>query len=356
MEERGNQRKHEEEEEEIVCLDASFFVDDNYKLTNFTFGSQDIELFCLHSASTDFDLTGQLVWPGAMLLNDYLSKNVKMLQDCTVIELGSGVGMYMSRGWSFVLRKWWVGLDNTSILAMLLIFNIQILKALKAYKPFLSYMGPLSYDLWVLSSRFCHKVVMTDHNEEVLKILKKNIELHSCPENISSISHELVAEKLEWGNTGHINEILQKHPGGFDLILGADIYILYQSSIPKLFDSVKQLLQAREGRKCKFILGYVSRAKTFPCPYVVPQIKFQFSSELIRQIQQIINVIAYLVCIAIDLFGLKYNLSLIKFPACSMDSLIIIEASKLRMKMKEVTGTRCIVGNLEGVVFEVTLE
>jgi hypothetical protein len=36
----------------------------------------------------------------------------------------------------------------------------------------------------------------------------------------------LVAEKLEWGNTDQINEILQKHPGGFDIILGADIYIL----------------------------------------------------------------------------------------------------------------------------------
>ncbi|XP_022636921.1 uncharacterized protein LOC106761258 isoform X3 [Vigna radiata var. radiata] len=209
MEERGNQLKHEEEEEEIVCLDASFFVDDNYQLTKFTFGSQDIHLFCLHSASS---ITG------------------------------------------------------------------------------------------ILCSRFCHKVVMTDHNEEVLKILKKNIELHSCPENVSSISHELVAEKLEWGNTGQINEILRKHPGGFDFILGADIFIRFQqSSIPMLFDSVRQLLRAREGRKCKFILAYVSRAKT-------------------------------------------------------MDSMIIIEASKLRMKMKEVTGTRCIVGNLEGVVFEVTLE
>jgi len=28
MEERGTQHKQEEEEEEIVCLDASFFVDD----------------------------------------------------------------------------------------------------------------------------------------------------------------------------------------------------------------------------------------------------------------------------------------------------------------------------------------
>lgn len=248
MEERGNQHKHEqEEEEEIVCLDASFFVDDNYQLTKFTFGSQDIQLFCLHSASTDFDLTGQLVWPGAMLLNEYLSKNVNLLQGCTAIELGSGVGI-----------------------------------------------------TGILCSRFCHKVVMTDHNEEVIKILKKNIELHSCPENITSISHGLVAEKLEWGNTDQINEILQKHPGGFDFILGADI-CFQQSSIPRLFDSVKQLLQAREDRKCKFILAYISRAKT-------------------------------------------------------MDSMILIEASKLQMQMKEVPGTRCTVKNLEGVIFIVTLE
>lgn len=36
----------------------------------------------------------------------------------------------------------------------------------------------------------------------------------------------LEAEKLEWGNSDHINSILHKYPGGFDLILGADIYIL----------------------------------------------------------------------------------------------------------------------------------
>lgn len=42
--------------------------------------------------TADFDLTGQLVWPGAMLLNEYLSKNTEMLRGCSVIELGSGVG------------------------------------------------------------------------------------------------------------------------------------------------------------------------------------------------------------------------------------------------------------------------
>jgi len=72
----------------------------------------------------------------------------------------------------------------------------------------------------------------------------------------------------------------------------------------------------------------------------------------------IFRVSAYLVCIAIPLIGQKnyYCSHLLNSPPCSMDSMIIIEASKLRMKMKEVTGTRCIVGNLEGVVFEVTLE
>ncbi|KAF7843855.1 protein N-lysine methyltransferase METTL21A [Senna tora] len=74
----------------------------------------------------------------------------------------------------------------------------------------------------ILCGRFCQKVVLTDHNDE---ILKKNIELHSLPENSSPTPNGLEAEKLEWGNSDKINQILQKHPGGFDLILGSDIYI-----------------------------------------------------------------------------------------------------------------------------------
>lgn len=47
--------------------------------------------------TADFDLTGQLVWPGAMLMNDYISKNAELFQGCSVIELGSGVGMYLCK-------------------------------------------------------------------------------------------------------------------------------------------------------------------------------------------------------------------------------------------------------------------
>lgn len=42
----------------------------------------------------------------------------------------------------------------------------------------------------------------------------------------NSLYAGLVAEKLEWGNSDQINKILHKYSGGFDLVLGADIYIL----------------------------------------------------------------------------------------------------------------------------------
>ncbi|CAH8263766.1 unnamed protein product [Arabidopsis lyrata] len=247
-------REANQEEEEIVCLE-SFFINDDYQLTKFTFGSHVLELYCLQSASTDFDLTGQLVWPGAMLMNGYLSENADILQGCSVLELGSGVGI-----------------------------------------------------TGVLCSKFCRKVIFTDHNDEVLKILKKNIELHGHSSGPNP-SAELEAAKLEWGNSDHLGEILQKHNDGFDLILGADIYILMndflsirlQSSVPFLFDSVEQLLRIRGQGNCKFILAYVSRAR-------------------------------------------------------QMDSAILREGDQHGMLMNEVSGTRCTVGNLEGVIYEITLQ
>ncbi|XP_007015235.2 PREDICTED: protein N-lysine methyltransferase METTL21A isoform X1 [Theobroma cacao] len=245
LEEEKMVRQEEEEEEDIVCLDEAFFINDNYQLTTYTFGSHVLQLFCLQSASTDFDLTGQLVWPGAMLLNDYLSKNAEMLQGCSMIELGSGVGI-----------------------------------------------------TGMLCSRFCHQILLTDHNDEVLKILRRNIELNTSSENPSCCA-ALEAEKLEWGNSDHINSILHKYPGGFDLILGADI-CFQQSSVPLLFDTVEQLLRNRGSGHCKFILAYVSRAKM-------------------------------------------------------MDSMVITEATRHGMLINEVAGTRSVVANLEGVIFEITL-
>ncbi|OVA02012.1 Nicotinamide N-methyltransferase-like [Macleaya cordata] len=207
----------------------------------------------LKSSYTDYDLTGQLVWPGCVLLNNYLSQNTDVLQGCSVIELGSGVGV-----------------------------------------------------TGILCSRFCREVLLTDHNDEVIKASSKKINLAKqmgMSINLSSrfgvLFVGLAAEKLEWGNADHMSQILQRYSGGFDLILGADIYILTISFT--YMTSLEQLLQLRGGNNCKFILAYVSRAKT-------------------------------------------------------MDGMVIKEAIQHGMQVNEVIGTRSVVGNLEGVIFEITLK
>lgn len=43
----------------------------------------------------------------------------------------------------------------------------------------------------------------------------------------------LVAKKLEWGSSTQIKQILEQYSGGFDLVLGADIYILTDDSVSK---------------------------------------------------------------------------------------------------------------------------
>uniref|UniRef100_A0A0E0EF32 Methyltransferase type 11 domain-containing protein n=1 Tax=Oryza meridionalis TaxID=40149 RepID=A0A0E0EF32_9ORYZ len=218
--EEGKKREEEEEEEDdVVCLDPSFFVDRSYEMTTFTFGSQVLHLLCLRAASTDYDLTGQLVWPGAVLMNTYLSEHPETVKDHSIIELGSG-------------------------------------------------------------------------------IIKKNIEMQSCSGNANAV---LTAEKLEWGNYVHISNIIEKHPSGFDLILGADIYILlsYFAVISSFL--LSQRLLCIQASKCRFILAYVSRTKV-------------------------------------------------------MDVLVLKEAEKHGMHVKEVDGTRTTISNLEGVIYEITLK
>ncbi|MCO5590809.1 hypothetical protein L7F22_044784 [Adiantum nelumboides] len=65
----------------------------------------------------DYDLTGQVVWPGAELFNKYIAQGLLSLSDLSILELGSGVGL--------------AGL---------------------------------------FCGRYCRKIVMTDHNNKVLEV------------------------------------------------------------------------------------------------------------------------------------------------------------------------------------------
>ncbi|KAM0900020.1 hypothetical protein ACQ4PT_020920 [Festuca glaucescens] len=267
-------KEEEEEEDDVVCLDPSFFMNREYEMTTFTYGSQVLQL---RLQFTDYDLTGQLVWPGAVLMNTYLSEHPETVKGRSIIELGSGIG---------------------EIILYRIHFSFAILQKL-TYCDLLGITG-------ILCSRFCKEVVLTDHNDEVLEIIKKNIELQSSSENAEAV---LTAEKLEWGNNDHISNIMKEHPVGFDLIVGADIYILptfllcqsfQQSSIPCLFDTVEKFLRM-QGGKCRFILAYVSRAKV-------------------------------------------------------MDALVLKEAEKRGMLVEEVDGTRTTISHLQGVIFSIILK
>ncbi|KAM3382687.1 protein N-lysine methyltransferase METTL21A-like [Capsicum galapagoense] len=83
----------------------------------------------------------------------------------------------------------------------------------------------------VFCCRFCREVVMTDHNDEGLKI-----KLQESSDD--SMCCKLKAEKLEWGKSNPLNCILQGHPEGYDLVLGADI-CFQQGNVPLLFDTVE---------------------------------------------------------------------------------------------------------------------
>ncbi|KAG0617805.1 hypothetical protein M758_4G016200 [Ceratodon purpureus] len=184
-------------------FDASFFVDETYVEKEYVVGPHTIKVLCLQCSSTDYDLTGQLVWPGAGILNDYLVNNSHILDGLSVIELGSGVGLN-----------------------------------------------------GLLCAQYCRHVVMTDHNTTVLKVMKRNVELQD-----EALQPKLECEELDWGNEAHLQHIKDKNPDGFDLILGADI-CYFQSAAKPLFASVKALMELRPGGACKFILGYVSRFKS----------------------------------------------------------------------------------------------
>lgn len=95
----------------------------------------------MHAA--DYDLTGQILWPAARLLAGYLAANRTILEGCScACELGAGLGL--------------VGL---------------------------------------LAAQKC-PVILTDHNEVVLRVLSRNAELSQAQQRIrqvsSSGSHEAI--------------------------------------------------------------------------------------------------------------------------------------------------------------------
>ena len=82
---------------EAATAVSDFFVSRDYATASLRFGAGDEceqRFDCLQAASTDFDLTGQILWPAARLLSHFIVARLReRLAGEDVLELGAGCGL-----------------------------------------------------------------------------------------------------------------------------------------------------------------------------------------------------------------------------------------------------------------------
>ena len=71
-------------------------TDTDYKETEFTHKGFTQKVYALQSASTDFDLTGQVVWQAADIMSAWFVEDANILNSFDgkrILELGAGPGL-----------------------------------------------------------------------------------------------------------------------------------------------------------------------------------------------------------------------------------------------------------------------
>jgi len=178
------------------------FLNESYVHASFSFGDVQLKVKLSNAASTDFDLTGQVVWPAAEVLCKYVQHIACTgiegdFQNKISLELGAGVGL-----------------------------------------------------CGLLLSNYCKHTVLTDHSEVVMNILQDNISL-----NVSALENRVSSLQLTWGE--NLDRVLTQFPNKFDIILGSDV-VFWKESIPALLRTAKELLS--EHLHSRFILSYLQRS------------------------------------------------------------------------------------------------
>jgi hypothetical protein len=167
----------EENEDTFPSLEG-FFVCEEYVEQSVDFGPcfGSTKLLCSPMACTDFDLTGQIIWPAAVQLGYWCHANATFLRGKSVLELGAGTGLS-----------------------------------------------------GLVAAAYASKVVLTDHNDIVMGLLRKNEDYFmgdgentSSSSSSSSSSCVLRCAHLEWGDDANLSDVLTE-TGVPDVIIGADI-------------------------------------------------------------------------------------------------------------------------------------
>ena len=187
---------------------SALFTCETYTEKTFDFGDIKQQLLCSRQTSTDFDLTGQIVWPASIILCWYLAHHRDLLRDKVVLELGAGCGL--------------AGFFAAN-------FNIQ------------------------------HSTI-TDGNEVVLRLLEQNKQFLLNKEFECGIE----VRKLLWGIKEEIRAIYRNENTTNiptpNIIIGADI-ILWPLSVLPLVHTLRWLLSFH-AETSMAIISYVVRANS----------------------------------------------------------------------------------------------
>lgn len=90
----------------------------------------------------------------------------------------------------------------------------------------------------VAATRAACSVVATDGSSDTLKLLSSNLAANGSV----FFAERLRLRRLTWGNAFHIAELLEEIPGGFDVIIGADV-VYATKHLASLFTSAAALLR-----------------------------------------------------------------------------------------------------------------
>lgn len=178
---------------------GNLFICEDYLEKIWHFGDLSQTLLCSNMSATSHDLTGQIVWPAAIVLSHFISGNQNIFRNKIVFELGAGAGL-----------------------------------------------------AGFISAQISYKTIITDGNEVVLRLLNRN--------KLFCGYNNTICDKLIWNRIEDIESIIDTH-GIPDVIIGADV-ILWPNFVKDLLCTLRLLLIANKIRTSVAYISYVLRAQS----------------------------------------------------------------------------------------------
>ena len=208
----ANSRESDSSEE--GGLFSSLFVDETYVEVSYEFGDAvpcpPTTLLCSNAASTDHDLTGQVVWPVSIFLAWFVARCSEIFRGKCVLEVGAGCGLP-----GLVASR--VGAATT---------------------------------------------LLTDGSDVVMRLLEKQCETHRAQSYAGAGT--TLALPLEWGSQAGLDNLTAAtQSSGVDppsIVMGADV-VCWPSCVEPLLQTTKALfLKLGDPFDGVLYVGYVCRA------------------------------------------------------------------------------------------------